>query len=166
MHFRNLLTGLILNVLVFNGQNLSGQSLTLSNEINMVSDNNYDLIGYFNNKITLLEDDGRSITLHEFDDNLKSLNAPVIGNNNKKSRLIGYVPQDTMLTLYYRYTEEGKYLLSLVNYNAGLQDIDGMVLQEYDKNQHRVLPINVSEDKSYHLIMFDEGSARTTRYMM
>lgn len=166
MHFRNLLTGLILNVLVFNGQNLSGQSLTLSNEINMVSDNNYDLIGYFNNKITLLEDNGRNITLHEFDDNLKSLNAPVIGHNNKKSRLIGYVPQDTMLTLYYRYAEEGKYFISLTNYNPGLEVIDGMILQEYDKNQHRVLPINVSQDKSYHLIMIDEGSGRNTRYMM
>ncbi len=166
MHFENLLTGLILNMLVFTALSLPGQSITLSNEINMVSDNNYDLIGYFNNRITLLEDNGRNITLHEFDDNLKSLNAPMITNDNKKSRLFGYVPQDTVLTLYYKYFEEGQHVISLVNYNSGLQVTDGLILQQYDKNQHRVLPINVSEDKSYHLIMIDEGSGRTTRYMM
>ena len=81
MRFNNLFNSLVLNILVFSATGLVAQSVTMSNEITMVSDNNYDLIGYFNNKITLLEDNGRSLTLHEFDDNLKNINTPTININ-------------------------------------------------------------------------------------
>lgn len=84
MRFNNLFNSLVLNILVFSATGLVAQSVTMSNEITMVSDNNYDLIGYFNNKITLLEDNGRSLTLHEFDDNLKNINTPTINFNYKK----------------------------------------------------------------------------------
>ena len=80
MRFNNLFNSLVLNILVFSATGLVAQSVTMSNEITMVSDNNYDLIGYFNNKITLLEDNGRSLTLHEFDDNLKNINTPNIND--------------------------------------------------------------------------------------
>lgn len=85
MRFNNLFNSLVLNILVFSATGLVAQSVTMSNEITMVSDNNYDLIGYFNNKITLLEDNGRSLTLHEFDDNLKNINTPTINFNYKKA---------------------------------------------------------------------------------
>lgn len=121
MRFNNLFNSLVLNILVFSATGLVAQSVTMSNEITMVSDNNYDLIGYFNNKITLLEDNGRSLTLHEFDDNLKNINTPTINFNYKKSRLFGYVPQDTMLTLYYKYFDDEQYIISLLNYNSRLE---------------------------------------------
>ena len=166
MRFKNLFNSLVLNILVFSATGLVAQSVTMSNEITMVSDNNYDLIGYFNNKITLLEDNGRSLTLHEFDDNLKNINTPTINFNYKKSRLFGYVPQDTMLTLYYKYFDDEQYIISLLNYNSRLELLGEMILQTYDKNQARPLPINISEDKSHQLIMLNEVADKTTRYIM
>ncbi|MBK9397656.1 MAG: hypothetical protein IPN55_10650 [Saprospiraceae bacterium] len=166
MRFNNLFNSLVLNILVFSATGLVAQSVTMSNEITMVSDNNYDLIGYFNNKITLLEDNGRSLTLHEFDDNLKNINTPTINFNYKKSRLFGYVPQDTMLTLYYKYFDDEQYIISLLNYNSRLELLGEMILQTYDKNQARPLPINISEDKSHQLIMLNEVADKTTRYIM
>lgn len=41
------------------------QSLVLSGEIPMPNGHTFDLLGYFNGKITLLEEDGRNVTLHQ-----------------------------------------------------------------------------------------------------
>jgi len=166
MRFDNLLKMALAVIFTMTLVGAWAQTVTISNEIAMTSDHNYDLIGYFNNKITLLEDDGRNITLHEFDDNLRKLNTPSIVSSNKKSRLFGYVPQDSMLTLYYKFYEAGKYIVSAVNYDSQLHQRSSIVLRKYDKNQSRVLPVIVSDDRTTHLISIEEAPSHITRYMM
>lgn len=142
------------------------QSLVLSGEIPMPNGHTFDLLGYFNGKITLLEEDGRNVTLHQFDDDLQKINAPSIINNSKRSYLFGYVPQDSLLTLYYKYFEDGEYIFSAVNYDPQLRLASSTALQKYIKNQTKAYPVGVSQDKNCHLITLDEAPSHNSRFIM
>jgi len=132
----------------------------------MKAEHNFDLIGYFNRKITLLEEDGRNVILHQFDDQLKVLGSPSITVDNHKARLFGYVPQDSLLSLYYKYTEDGQYLISVVNYDSRLNLAGKTILRAYPRNQVRPLTVSVSRDHACHLITLEESQERANRYIM
>ena len=142
------------------------QTMALSGEIPMPSGHNFDLLGYFAGKITLLEEDGRNVTLHQFDDNLRKVNSPSIINNSKRSYLFGYVPQDSILTFYYKYFEEGEYIFSAVNYDARLNIASSIALQKYSRNLTRAYPVVISKDRDCQLITLDEPPSHNERFIM
>lgn len=152
--------------LCFYANIIAAQTIAISSEIPMESNRNYDILGYFNKNIMLLEEDGRNVILHSFDNNLKKVNTSSITTDSRKARLFGYVPQDSLLTLYYKYSENGEYIVSVVNYNPQLNVESKSILKSYSKNQTRVFPINVSDDHAFHLVTLEEGPSHIDRYIM
>lgn len=71
-----------------------------------------------------------------------------------------------MLTLYYKYFEDGEYIFSAVNYDPQLRLASSTALQKYIKNQTKAYPVGISQDKNCHLITLDEAPSHNSRFIM
>jgi len=135
--------------------NLIGQKVALSNEVTIRSNSTYDVMGEFNHRVIMLQDNGRRITLFVFDADFQAAQQYYIVPPQNSSDVYGYVPVDSSLYIYYVYPDSGYNMLAL-------QKISMLDFSTY--NSRTLFRMKRSETGNFRLVVSKDHSKHMIRY--
>ena len=86
---------------------LSGQKVTVSDEIQLRNDLSYDLVGKVDSLVVLFRDRGNKYEIKTFDNNLKHKEDIEINLSDKGCTILATIPRDTSFFVMYSYRSRG-----------------------------------------------------------
>ncbi len=167
---RILLIGLLLSSFLF----LKGQSVTVSEDINLRSDYLYDILGKVDDKILLYRDKGFNHVLQIFDENLWQKESVELEFEKKRITVVGLLGSEEDFNFFYSYRKKGSQILSCRKFdgNGGLLDtatinVTNALLnfQKYyftfSKNKRYAGIFSFDKDNAMKVLVFDTETMET-----
>lgn len=153
----------------------NGQSVTVSEDINLRSDYLYDILGKVDDKILLYRDKGYNHVLQIFDENLWQKESVELQFEKKRINVVGLLGNEDDFNFFYSYRKKGDQILSCRKFdgNGGLLDtatlhINSSLLDHhnyyfaYSKNRRYASIFSFQKDNAMKVIMFDTEKMEVT----
>ncbi|MBK9735409.1 MAG: hypothetical protein IPO92_10735 [Saprospiraceae bacterium] len=146
-------TTAVIILFLFTSTILSGQKVTVSNEINIRNNYAYDILPSIGGHIIFYHDRGYEQSFEIYDQNLRYKTSRTPEFEKKNISPIGVIPMDSSFNFYYAYRDEGKTFIRANTYDENVSLIDSVTLVIKDKRSTEGNPRFVfSKDKSKVLI--------------
>ena len=140
--------------------------MIVSQEMNIASNINYDVLGQFGNHTIVSSDNGSKMTLYNYNRELQSIVPYPIESPNRRAEVAGYVVHDSLLYIYYSYPDSNQLHLALQKVSL----MENIILQEKviaksSANIRPDLPLVVSQDRTKHLVRLGSRSSGLQFYL-
>ena len=135
-------------LIVFSGH-ISGQKVTVSNEISIRNNILYNIIGRVEDKILFYRDKGNQREIMLYDNDLVFQSERQINLDEKRCRLYDVINLDTAFAVLYGYRRDGKDLIKMDIFSSTASLLDSTVLLKLDKDWRNAhFKTVTSEDRS------------------
>lgn len=154
MKYRNKYHITIISFLWILSINISfSQKVTISNEINVKLDNQYELVGELEDRVILFRESGRDKSYTYFDDKLRKIYERDIELESKKATVMANIPYDSTIHMLYNYSLDSNFTLLRRYDNTGLcLDTSILYHSNYSLNYDDFILVT-SEDRENTLIL-------------
>ncbi len=145
--FQRLLLVFILSIASF--AIISGQKVTVSDEIQLRNDLSYDLVGKVDSLVILFRDRGNKYEIKTFDNNLKHKEDIEVTLSDKGCTILATIPRDTSFFVMYSYRSKGDYYIQADQINSRGTIISADTVKVYESMIFNPdIKVARSEDKS------------------
>ena len=111
---------------------LTGQKVTVSDEIQLRNDLSYDLVGKVDSLVVLFRDRGNKYEIKTFDNNLKHKEDIEINLSDKGCTILATIPRDTSFFVMYSYRSRGDYFIQADQINSRGNIISSDTIKVYE----------------------------------
>ncbi|MEO7174406.1 MAG: hypothetical protein ABIV51_01215 [Saprospiraceae bacterium] len=158
-----LLLNAIFGALALLGPNrgLFAQTVTISSEINIEDEVEYEVLGKFRRQLYLLEAGSSDVAFRIFDENLAQQETVFIPLESKKSRLIRVIASKDQIHVLYTIVSEDSLKIKAIHLDDALNVIDTVTYWSQAKDiKLPYFKADYSEDKSKVLLHAIKGPAK------
>jgi hypothetical protein len=159
-------TGMALLCLLESHCFLLAQNIQLSNDINIRSSSNYEILPEVGGSSFLLQEDHHSISLYPLNEKMQWGTKTAIEPPAKNCQVNGYISVDSSVYIYYTLPDSG--MVKIIQQRVLLNPITplpAVTLFRLDKSTKEILNLIVSDDHSQHLIRFGKSFSQLNFYV-
>jgi hypothetical protein len=133
------------------------QIITVSEEVSLRNDNDYQIIGEYNGQTILYQEKKPDYFILGFDDTMQQTWEKELELDRKQPKVLGVMRGDTSFTLLYRFRQKGHTVIKAHEYDPGANLLDSATVADlgylfYTPN----LQVIRSEDRSKLLVYYTE----------
>lgn len=148
-------------------QSVKSQVVAVSQEINMLKNMDYDILGLYNEMVLMAQISDTGVEIQSFDNNLYSRWKKDLKFDSKKIYINDVFPGDTSFSVIYTDIGDDFIGLKIATFDSNADPLDTVLVKVYEKG--RILPrfkITSSEDRNYLAIhhMKAEGQLEVLFY--
>jgi hypothetical protein len=133
---------------------LSGQRVTVSDEISVKNNFSYNIFPNLGDRLVFYHDKGQEHNFEIFDQNLRYLSSVDIHFEKKQASQIGLISIDEKINFYYTYRDTGYTMIKVRSLDRNIRNLDTVTLSVKKKRGSESSPkFYFSEDKSKVVIL-------------
>ena len=150
-------TLLPLSILIFLCQSISAQVATISDEIVLRGDDDFEIIGQVEEQLFVLKDISEGAKIYSFDSSMKLNWENNVLCEKKNFKVLGTVARPDYLGIIIQYKVKGNNLIQFQKIDEGGAIIDSMVIKNYGKRAFSPRPMVIrSADKTKFVLFHDK----------
>lgn len=139
---------------------LGAQKITVSEELPLMTEYNYEIIGEISGQTLVLMERGNNYHVYGFNERLQNNYEKELELDKRQVSVLGTNEIDSLYSLYYTYRQKGQIFLKIHTYDAGTNLIDSSTIWNFGNLFYNPrFEILRSEDKSKVLVYFVENSS-------
>lgn len=166
-----LITVLLLTASVYN---LSGQKVTVSDEIVLRTDLAYDLVGKIDSQVILFRDRGNKFEAKIFDESMRFKSDKELPLADKNCTIMATLLHDSTFYVFYGFRHRGNYYIQTDRFNGNCDKVSGDTIKIYDDillnpsvkytrsdDKSKILFFTAEHDRDMQLVVFDLDTRKT-----
>jgi hypothetical protein len=149
-------TLLPLSILIFLCQSISAQVATISDEIQMRGDDNFEIIGQVERQLFVLKDISEGAKIYSFDPNMKLNWENDVQCEKKNFKVLGTMARPDYLGVIIQYKVKGNNVVQFQKIDEAGAIIDSMVIKNYERRSFSPKPVVISSVDKTKFVLFND----------
>jgi len=131
---------------------VKGQTVTVSDEISLEDNYNYDIIGKYGNEIWLLKEGNTNFSIYRYDENMYFQSEKIFRSDKRKTKLLGVFALNDGLRVLFQYSQRDTQVIAGYKVSTKFVMSDTVIIDQVIDDAVRKYKTDLSPDKTKLLL--------------